>query len=170
MKTTHPRWGLPPKVLALLESAQAVPGLEPTRVSMPPFVASVQLPAPTGPLRVTIQLRFSEAADPDRRQASFEYVAELSAEQRSQPASAAQNGTAGDVQRKQVKSAASPAAGYSTRSTARIDKDVLACDQSEVVRFVTQRQDYSLPKAECAVDLDMRQGDERTDRSKRQRR
>jgi hypothetical protein len=135
---------------------------------MPPFLTSVQLPAPTGLLRIAIQLHFSEAADPDHRQACFEYAAELSPAQ--QPAVARQSGTAGGVQRSHANGAGSSAAGYATRSAARTDKDVLLCDHSQVVSFVTQRQDYSVPKAECAMDPDTSQDEGRPDRSKRQRR
>ena len=153
---------------------QAIPGMELIRVSAPPFLASVQLPAPTSLLRIAIQLHFSEAADPDHRQASFEYVADLTAEQRSQQASARRNGTAGGVRQSQVESAGSTAAGYATRSAARTDKDLIVCDRSEAVTFVTQRRDYSLPyslpKAEWATGPETRQDVERTGRSKRQRR
>ena len=155
------------KLANCLACAQAAPGVEPARVNAPPFSASVKLPAPKGPLRVAIQLRFTEAADPDYRQASLEYVAQLSAEQRPEPASGGQNGTARGVQRH---SPASPAAGYATRSTAQTDTDVLVCDHHQVVTFVTQRQVYSLLMAPSVVGLDKKPGDKRTTRAKRQRR
>ena len=137
------------------------------RVSKPPFLHTVRLPTPDSQLRIAIQLGFTEAADPVLRQVSFEY-AELSAERRSQEASAPLNGAHKGVLSRGGQIAAVAAVRYSTRSTLRTDRS-LVCDQSHVVRFVTQRQDYSLPKFDETLCSDERHGAARANGSKRRR-
>ena len=122
---------------------QAHPQLEPARITKPPFLTTVRLPAPETLLRVDVQLGFTDAADPVLRQVSFEYAMDQTAEQHSQLNPSQLNGT-----RTAAKSAAVAAPSYATRSASRTDNDRLVCDGSQTLTFVTQRQDYALPKLE----------------------
>ncbi len=127
---------------SLVGFTQANSQLEPVHVSEPPFLTTVRLPAPESPLRVDVQLGFTDAAHPGWRQVSFEYATELSAGQHSQWKATQLNGTHPGVRPAAAKSGAVIAPGYATRSGSRTDNDKLVNERhgtDRTVRIKRQR-------------------------------